>query len=313
VLAAFLPAAEGGFDRARLPLRRYDFFARQTVPWDALPSWLSEPTQDTPVIKEFQNAFYLAFVAFGLGPRAPQEALAPAADDDADGSGGHLAMQYRKALESEVDKSIHGRDLRRQVAETAGPLYQARDLAIRGQADEAMHSLLAARQQHYRTLARGAPPEDAAVAAWVKGLRAAMTDLKKAHAAGRSAELNQALDRVKAMLSKAEPIQDYLDRYLAGAMLPEITYQVALARHEEAERARGADAAERKEKWQAAERWWDSFLTESAAADARLAREAATATEKTRTDELARARARLAARADQARRLKAEARKQLGA
>ncbi len=171
------------------------------------------------------------------------------------------------ALPDNVDP---GRRLRLQFARPFTDFYleagTPRDLILHGRLDEATARLVATldRAKDQQDWLRSHPMLEAEVAAWCQKARTAQADVliaqDEARRIGPEAEprLTGARERLAALWSakEAESVARLLNAAAAQALTAEASYQLALCKHEQAERARGRDAARLAETWRGvAERW----------------------------------------------------------
>jgi hypothetical protein len=148
-----------------------------------------------------------------------------------------------------------------------------RDGLLRGHYDEAINMLIRLRedaQQHKAALA-GDRDLPGRVTGWVEEARQVYADLFRAERQGDTPALEQARQRVTGLWQKNEQLlMTALVGPAADPLGGILTYFIALAKHEQAERAQlqagrsegrsSADAA--RNAWKSAADWWETFLTE---------------------------------------------------
>jgi hypothetical protein len=142
-----------------------------------------------------------------------------------------------------LDRLIAGPFVRLATAPGFG-----RDLVLRGRLDEAARSLVAFRDQvrSGRQETKDIPDFDRVVAAWVRGVR-------EAYAA-------QDRERINALWKDPLPAT-LVYRAVVEPLEAAVTFQLALTRHEQAERvALAGEGSSSGLAWQSAAEWWDVFL-----------------------------------------------------
>jgi hypothetical protein len=162
---------------------------------------------------------------------------------------------------------------------------QPHDLLLRGRTDKAVQLLVADRDQwHERANRRAAAPDvEPRVRAWVQRAFAVYANQLRARTPQEQEEGAQAVEQ---LWKDAEPVSLLLDGAMAGPRSTEITYDLGLCKHEQAERLQARlDAASRKagaapapdeaEQVQAAWRdalgWWKTFAEQYASSPAQSA------------------------------------------
>jgi hypothetical protein len=200
-------------------------------------------------------AFQSSIVPWEKLPRVMQESV------PLSGAGNRLRMQFAAPFESFFLKP-------------GGP----RDLLVRGQLDKAAAMLVSIRDelQTLRRQARSDANLDETVAKWCYDLRNAQGNLLLAQSAvPRKApddpSLLRAQERVRQLWSKEQvaPVLFFLHASATEPLLVEVDYQLALCKHEQAERLQiqldhqqSTDAAAVREVWRSAAEHWRKFLEE---------------------------------------------------
>jgi hypothetical protein len=153
---------------------------------------------------------------------------------------------------------------------------RARDLVLRGQLDEAIRELVDQQTQITKILDQiaSAGDVDAAVAQWAKDLKAATSELSRMRREVQRKELSaedpalfEAQSRLATLEKQATKATMMVESAAGEPMMIVTTYQLALCKHEQAERQsrRVNDPAVVRDAWQSAAGWWSTFLSKYAA------------------------------------------------
>jgi hypothetical protein len=153
---------------------------------------------------------------------------------------------------------------------------RARDLVLRGQFDEAIRELVDQQTQITKILEQltSAGDLDADVAQWAKDLNAVTSEIsrmrKEVQRKERSPEdpaLFEAQSRLATLGKQTSKAMIMAERAAGEPMMIVTTYQLALCKHEQAERQsrRVSDPAVVRDAWQSAAGWWSTFLSKYAA------------------------------------------------
>jgi hypothetical protein len=154
-----------------------------------------------------------------------------------------------------------------------------RDLLVRGRLEEAAHRLVELHDQlqEFQRQAAMTPNVASSVAAWCAALRKAEADARAAQLAARSSTpqaaeaVQKARDQWQLLWSKEHlaPVLQLLHASAAEPLDIEVAYQLALCKHEQAERLqiqldhqKTADAAAVRAAWRSAAERWSRFLDE---------------------------------------------------
>src|SRR5438132_13105820 len=258
VLRGFLPESEGGVDKARL---REQYLA-QLVPREYFPAKFRELTPQ--LTAQLLVAFMTPFIPFHTQAKMSQEFLLRWMPDLATPVGGKNASQK-------------------------APLLQMnrfpRDLMLRGRFDEATTTLVLMSTELERRVQlvqlRNANQE---LENWCRQANELFNAAQQAQQARNQEALEQAGERVKQFLQNGKIARAFLEAGAAAPMLHDVTYLLALCKHEQAERLQAQEDQARAEKkagpknladaWLEAADWWERYLKDyasaSAAASARL-------------------------------------------
>lgn len=161
-----------------------------------------------------------------------------------------------------------------------------RDLVLRGRHADAVARLVAARDdlRNYRTLLQENPKLREAFDAWCNAARKGQEDLLVAqrqaagNAPGGPAQLSQAQERMAVLWKQWPKARPVLMEAAAGPLHSKTTFELALAKHEQAEHLARTPTADltpvQRGAWQSAAEWWTRYLDEAptspAAAAARM-------------------------------------------
>lgn len=145
-----------------------------------------------------------------------------------------------------------------------------RDQVLRGEFDDASGALVEAREKvaaAQQRVGTATNLEEEAVA-WVREVRAAEAELILIKNGRKPGNAQAAQTNVDNLMKTAEKAILLIERAAAEPYAALATYQLALCKHEQAERqSRGPAApADRKAAWENAVSWWDNFLARFAAA-----------------------------------------------
>jgi hypothetical protein len=263
VLIHFLPPEEGGLDREPPEYRVYYQYWQQLVPWQAMPPQLR--------MNQLRNLFALPFRRLLTDPKESKEAEAAEQTEDTK----RRPLPFIRFLtESEEPRDEGPKD---QPDDPRQPLVKIlqhcrpRDGILRGQFDDASRCLMNVLRHISLIQQRLAqePNLDAEANQWMEQMLSAYGNLARAEKAGNISDpayLN-AKAQVAELNKRAEKIILLIERASAEPIAAEVTYQMALCKHEQAERLlriTGNDPAEREtlhKAWQNAESWWNNFLT----------------------------------------------------
>jgi hypothetical protein len=266
VLIHFLPPEEGGLDRERPELRLYYQYWQQLVPWQAMPPQLR--------MNQLRGLFALPFRRLLTDPKESKEAEAAEQSEETK----RRPLPFIRFLtESEESRDEGPKD---QTDDPRQPLVKIlehsrpRDGILRGQFDEASRCLMNVLRHISLIQQRLAqePNLDADANQWMEQMLTAYGNLARAEKAGNVSDpayLN-AKAQVTELNRHADKIILLIERASAEPIAAEVTYQMALCKHEQAERLQrlaGNDPAEREtlhKAWQNAESWWNNFLTKYA-------------------------------------------------
>ncbi|HLW66921.1 MAG TPA: hypothetical protein VKS79_16520 [Gemmataceae bacterium] len=273
VLIHFLPPEEGGLDREQPQFRLYYRYWEQLVPWQQMPSQLK--------MNQLRNLFALPFRRLLTDPKESKEA--EAAEQSEEAKRPRLPF-IRFLTESEGSGDEGPKD---QADDPRQPLVKLleharpRDGILRGQFDEASRCLMNVLGHISLTQQRLArePNLEADANQWMEQMLTAYGNMARAEksgnvtdpaylaAKGQVAELNRRAEKIILLIEKAS----------AEPIAAEATYQMALCKHEQADRLQRIavdDPAEREtlhKAWQNAESWWNNFLTKYTAPAAQKA------------------------------------------
>ncbi|MFL5341082.1 MAG: hypothetical protein ACJ8F7_13125 [Gemmataceae bacterium] len=148
-----------------------------------------------------------------------------------------------------------------------------RDQELRGQFDEATRALVDMMTEITKRqdlIASTAPPElDANAAQWAREIRTASAELLRLEKSPSAdpQTLEDAKSRVAGLEKASEPMVMVVERALAEPLTLMASYQLALCKHEQAERQarRQREPEATREAWQNAAGWWSSFLSKATA------------------------------------------------
>jgi hypothetical protein len=148
-------------------------------------------------------------------------------------------------------------------------VQEVRPQVLRGQFDEAVNTLV----ERLTTVDRGAdraaaaPDLDRQALDWCRQMSTAFAAQRRAEVDVKPVEAQEARDRVERLWNNAEKILMYLDRAAAPPVAAALTYELALCKHEQAERLAhrpSSDASAAREAWTSAGDWWNKYLTKTA-------------------------------------------------
>jgi hypothetical protein len=258
VLRNFLPDNEGGVDKARL---REQYLA-QLVPREYFPAKFQE--FDQQVVARLLEVFLTPFIPFHMQAKMSQEFLLRWMPDLSAPVGGKNSSQK-------------------------APLLQMnrfpRDLMLRGRFDEATTTLvLMSTELERRIQLVQLPNASQELENWCKQAKELFNAAQQAQQARDQEALQQARERVEQFFQSGKIARAFLEAGAAVPMLHDVTYLLALCKHEQAERLQAQEDQARAEKkvgpknladaWLEAADWWERYLKDyasaSAAASARL-------------------------------------------
>jgi hypothetical protein len=256
VMRAALPVDDGGTDtRSRMLAAR-----AQLVPWQYYPRALSE-LQGEPGAR-LQSQFALPFQFFNVEPKMPRDFM----------------MAWLPGLMQGSNKGSEGGQ---RTSELIQRERLPRDLVLRGHFDEATMLLVTIDEELRRQRSLRAQPNlEADAHAWCERAIEIYGRLLNADRASKNPQMRQIppdqveqLKKLKELLWSQEqrPVVELILASSAEPLTGEVTYQMALCKHEQAVRAqarlgvagRTPSAAERSaahQLWQAAASWWGSYL-----------------------------------------------------
>jgi hypothetical protein len=152
---------------------------------------------------------------------------------------------------------------------------EPREALLRGRYDDAVPKLVERLEEGKATLARAAAEQNLEqdAAAWcrdVKPLEIQMLRNRRLEAEGKPVEEPADLRaRIESLVKNAHKVELLEDRAAYQVYLPEVTFQLALCKHEQAERlqaqldhpagARPPSAASVHDAWRSAEEWWTEY------------------------------------------------------
>jgi hypothetical protein len=258
VLRSFLPENEGGVDKARSRER----YLAQLVPREYFPAKFKEFDQD--VVAGLLEAFLTPFIPFHTQAKMSEMFLLRWMPDLAAPVGGKTGSQK-------------------------APLLQMnrfpRDLMLRGRFDEATTTLvLMSTELERRIQIVQLPNASQELDRWCQQAREVFNALQQAQQRRDPDALQQAKERRQQLLQNGKIAMAFLEAGSAVPMLDDVTYLLALCKHEQAERLQAQEDQARAEKkagpknladaWLEASDWWGRYLqnysSPSAAASARL-------------------------------------------
>jgi hypothetical protein len=147
---------------------------------------------------------------------------------------------------------------------------EPRDLLLRGEFDEASRGLVEKLTQIDRVKQQLAVMSDleSDVKNWLRDMRAAETEFARIKNGRKEGDLDAAKGRIETLYKSASKFAYYIEQFASEPYKGAITYQLALCKHEQAERQsrdRGSASAHR-DAWQDAVSSWSNFLDEFASA-----------------------------------------------
>jgi hypothetical protein len=262
VLIHFLPLEEGGLDQAAPQFRMYYSYWQELVPWQLMPPQLRAMNQLHPL-------FFLPFRRLLTDRKESKEADAADQSDDSKRNRLPFIRFLTESEEAQNAATAPSEDPRRPLVKILDHC-RPRDSILRGQFDDASHCLMDVLRHisHIQQLAQE-PNLDAEAAKWLEQMVAAFGAMARAEKQGKLTDpaYVSAKAQVAELNQHAEKIILLIERSTAEPMAAEATYQMALCKHEQAERLQrivGADPAEREtiqKAWQNAESWWNNYLT----------------------------------------------------
>jgi hypothetical protein len=251
-----LPAEEGGVDKTELRTRTQVELIRLKYLPAVTRQLRGEPGQ------RLQMAFSAPFVDLRMRTRLPHDYL----------------VQWLPGL-MEVDPRLPNEAEQRRIPDMLLRERMPRDLILRGRLEEATTFLVAMRRELHRQ--RGAPVSPLGVQQWCKLAEQVYVELIQAKDAGDAVRLNAAQQQVKALWDQGADVSNLIRATAAEPLESEATYQIALAKQEQAERlqtkvgkdkrdAVNDEARAARSAWTEAAEWWTSYLREPASATGAL-------------------------------------------
>jgi hypothetical protein len=252
VLRRFVPEDEGGLDKTQ----QREFLRQQVIPWQLFPEQLNQLPGEAR--NRLRKVFALPFLSFDQEARLSEQVL---------------QLWLPGLLDPPPDKQGG-----RRVAEVTVHDRMPRDLELRGRFDEATNLLVAiegelSRQQK---VARGNPNLAKAVQNWADHVAAALDVVNQAQQATRNPkragadtlDVDTARKQLEMAWRESGPVIALLLAAVAQPMASEVTYLLALCKHEQAERAQArwagkvpAEVESRiRDAWKSAESWWAGYL-----------------------------------------------------
>jgi hypothetical protein len=275
VLRGFVPEDEGGTDKTRLRERSQIAI----VPLSYYPKILVQlgSSPQGPGVR-LLDAFSKPFVAFAAETRMPLETWKQWLPG--------LLPRQQEQQQGESEKTPGIQRGPERVPQFMQNERLPRDLELRGHYDEAVAILVAIQGELRQQRQRGADPDlENEVVKWCDKAIQVYADIFRAQRARSSARtqgleadaaLAQAVLAQKNLWDQSDKLKQFLDAAAAEPMLSEVTYLLALCKHEQAARAqvrleegrRGNKAAPADENaarsaWQSAASWWETYLDEN--------------------------------------------------
>jgi hypothetical protein len=271
VLRTFMPKEEGGVDEDGLRIQRA---IAQLVPRQYLPRQVQPANLPGEAGERLRQLFANPFIFVGTKTRMPRDLMTawlPGLAEE------RSAVQV---LESGAGGEGQGQRINSQII-ARGRL--PRDLILHGRFDEATTLLVAIRREMLRQRAfRQDPALENMANEWRLKATAAYSALLQAQqrkAKGdptADAALKLANQNVGLLWAESQAVVQLVQAAAAGPMSGEITYQLALCKHEQAEQARAkleldsssgksvppAESKAVRDAWRAAASWWQTYLDE---------------------------------------------------